>query len=163
MRLSVHPLLPPLARAPGDASSSAAVRDYDDLIATYIKPLAAVTQKIGSDELKAQIALIEKLVDSQRNFIATAAASKKPDAGAIEKLLAPSVGIIGEITALRDKNRTSKQFNHLSAISEGVPAFGWVVVVSIFFFPRLFLSKEFLWTLFPYFVYSKRLTYLCLM
>lgn len=111
-----------------DASSSAAVRDYDDLIATYIKPLAAVTQKIGSDELKAQIALIEKLADAQRNFIATAAASKKPDAGTIEKLLAPSVGIIGEITALRDKNRTSKQFNHLSAISEGVPAFGWVVV-----------------------------------
>jgi len=111
-----------------DGSSSAAVRDYEDLIATHIKPLAAVTQKIGSDELKNQIALIEKLADSQRNFISTAAVSKKPDAATIESLLAPSVKLITDITALRDKNRTSKQFNHLSAISEGVPAFGWVVV-----------------------------------
>ena len=28
----------------------------------------------------------------------------------------------------RDKNRGSKQFNHLSAVSEAVPAFGWVCV-----------------------------------
>jgi len=116
------------APAGGDGSSSAAVKDYDDLIATYVKPLAAVTQKIGSDELKNQVALIEKLADAQRNFIATAAASKKPDAATIESLLAPSVKLISEITAIRDKNRTSKQFNHLSTISEGVPAFGWVVV-----------------------------------
>lgn len=116
------------APAGGDASSSAAVKDYEDLIAQFIKPLSAVTQKIGSDELKGQIALLEKLVDAQRNFIATAAASKKPDASTIESLLAPSVKLISEISAARDKNRTSKQFNHLSAISEGVPAFGWVVV-----------------------------------
>jgi len=111
-----------------EAASSAAVRDYEDLIAGFIKPLVGVTQKIGSDELKNQIALIEKLAEAQKAFITTAAASKKPDAGTIESLLAPSVKLIGEITAIRDKNRTSKQFNHLSTISEGVPAFGWVVV-----------------------------------
>jgi len=111
-----------------EASSSAAVKEYEDLIAGFIKPLVGVTQKIGSDELKNQIALIEKLAEAQKAFIATAAASKKPDASTIESLLTPSVKLIGEITAIRDKSRTSKQFNHLSTISEGVPAFGWVVV-----------------------------------
>lgn len=32
-------------------------------------------------------------------------------------------------TEIREKNRTSPLFNHLSAISEGVPALGWVAVV----------------------------------
>lgn len=31
---------------------------------------------------------------------------------------------------LREKNRGSPLFNHLSAISESIPALGWVAVVS---------------------------------
>jgi hypothetical protein len=30
----------------------------------------------------------------------------------------------------RERNRTSKFFNHLSAVSESIPALGWVCVVS---------------------------------
>lgn len=30
---------------------------------------------------------------------------------------------------LREKNRGSKQFNHLSAVSESIPALGWVAMV----------------------------------
>lgn len=114
--------------AGGDGANSPAVKAYDDLINNFIKPLASVTQKIGSDELKNQIALLEKLVAAQRAFIAIAASSKKPDQATLEKLIQPSAQLIGEITSLREKSRTSKQFNHLSAISEGVPAFGWVLV-----------------------------------
>jgi hypothetical protein len=35
-----------------DGASSPAVKEYEDLINNFIKPLSAVTQKIGSDELK---------------------------------------------------------------------------------------------------------------
>jgi adenylyl cyclase-associated protein len=35
---------------------------------------------------------------------------------------------MGEISAIKDKNRTSKFFNNLSTVAEGIAALGWVVV-----------------------------------
>ena len=40
--------------------------------------------------------------------------------------------IIIVLQEFREKNRKSKLFNHLSLVSEGIPAIGWVSVVSIF-------------------------------
>jgi len=57
-----------------------------------------------------------------------AAASKKPAGDALGKLVGPTSALMGEISAIRDANRKSKQFNHLSAISEGISALGWVMV-----------------------------------
>ncbi len=34
--------------------------------------------------------------------------------------------VIQEVQAFREKNRSSPLFNHLSAVSESVPALGWV-------------------------------------
>lgn len=47
-----------------------------------------------------------------------------------QKLLLPTSKKIQEIQTLREKNRGSPFFNHLSAISESIPALGWVAVVS---------------------------------
>jgi adenylyl cyclase-associated protein len=112
--------------ASGDASPS--VSGYDELVATYIKPFVAVTQQIGNDELKAQVALLDKAVQSQRNFLVCAASSKKPDAATLMKLVEPTSKLMQEISALRDKHRANKMFNHLSVLSEGVTCLGWVCV-----------------------------------
>ena len=46
------------------------------------------------------------------------------------ELLKPTSDKIGEIQEFREKNRRSTHFNHLSGISESIPALGWVAVVS---------------------------------
>lgn len=43
-------------------------------------------------------------------------------------LLADTSKYIGEIQSFRENNRRSAQFNHLSMVSEGIPALGWVAV-----------------------------------
>ena len=43
-------------------------------------------------------------------------------------LIVPLQESIGKITSFRDSNRGSPYFSHLSMVSEGIPALGWVVV-----------------------------------
>lgn len=45
-------------------------------------------------------------------------------------LLRPISEQIEQIQTFREKNRGSRLFNHLSAVSESIPALGWVAVVS---------------------------------
>eukprot|EP01100_Stratorugosa_tubuloviscum_P000989 TRINITY_DN121_c1_g1_i3.p1 TRINITY_DN121_c1_g1~~TRINITY_DN121_c1_g1_i3.p1 ORF type:complete len:489 (+),score=290.93 TRINITY_DN121_c1_g1_i3:143-1609(+) len=104
------------------------VGDYQALIDQFIKPLVSAVNSIGLPELKAQIELVQKAVNSQLAFLNVAAQSKKPTADALQKLLEPTSKLMGEISSIRDKNRPSKQFNHLSAISEGIPALAWVCI-----------------------------------
>jgi adenylyl cyclase-associated protein len=112
----------------GDGGSSASVSEYTDLINSFITPLVAVTAKIGSDELKKQVDLLNKAVNAQRSFLEVVAGSKKPAPDVVGKLVGPTSALMGEISAVRDSNRKSAQFNHLSAISEGISALGWVMV-----------------------------------
>lgn len=44
------------------------------------------------------------------------------------QLLSPTSEKISSIQQYREKNRASPFFNHLSAISESIPALGWVAV-----------------------------------
>eukprot|EP01104_Vermistella_antarctica_P006090 TRINITY_DN16822_c0_g1_i1.p1 TRINITY_DN16822_c0_g1~~TRINITY_DN16822_c0_g1_i1.p1 ORF type:complete len:484 (-),score=186.14 TRINITY_DN16822_c0_g1_i1:100-1506(-) len=117
------------APAAGTGESGAAfVAEYDALIAEHIVPLVAQTEKIGNDNVKKQVSLLKQAVDAQRNFLNVVAQAKKPSPEVLAKLLEPTSKIVGEIISLRDSNRPDKQFNWLSAISEGIPAFGWVSV-----------------------------------
>lgn len=45
-------------------------------------------------------------------------------------LLKPLSTLINQVQNFREKNRSSPLFNHLSAVSESVPGFCWVAVVS---------------------------------
>lgn len=48
----------------------------------------------------------------------------------LTSLLAPVSKIIQEVQSFRETNRSSPLFNHLSAVSESVPALGWIAMVS---------------------------------
>jgi len=112
----------------GGDGDSQSVADYTELINTHITPLVAITAKIGSDELKKQVDLLSKAVASQRAFLEVVAGSKKPAPDVAAKLVGPTSALMGEIGAIRDAGRKNAQFNHLSAISEGISALGWVMV-----------------------------------
>lgn len=70
---------------------------------------------------------------AQRNLVKLASACAKPSGGAsspvFAKLLKPLQEPLMAVSEIREKNRGEKVlFNHLSAVSEGIPAVGWVAV-----------------------------------
>lgn len=72
--------------------------------------------------------LVMIMYRDQRHFLVVASRSKKPSDADLVKLLAPTSQAIQGIQSFREKNRTSPLFNHLSAMSESIPALGWVTV-----------------------------------
>uniref|UniRef100_A0AAY4C557 C-CAP/cofactor C-like domain-containing protein n=1 Tax=Denticeps clupeoides TaxID=299321 RepID=A0AAY4C557_9TELE len=75
---------------------------YDSLISGPVAQYLALSQKIGGDVQKRTC----------------------------PSLLAPVSKAIQEVQSFRELHRSSPLFNHLSAVSESVPALGWVAMVS---------------------------------
>lgn len=118
----------------GGAASSApaasgevtkAVSEFDNLVSTYIDEYVNVSAKIDP-LVKQQADLVKQAVLAQRDLLYKASQSKKPDATTFGNLLKPTSDLMGKIVAIRDANRASKVFGHLSTISEGITALGWV-------------------------------------
>ena len=71
---------------------------------------------------------MKQVFGEQRGLLQTALGHKKPDAATLQTLLKPMADGLGKIGELKEKNRASPLFNHLSAVAEGMPALGWVAV-----------------------------------
>lgn len=65
---------------------------------------------------------------AQLQFVTLATESAKPSDSELPGLLSATSEQIQNIQTYREKHRTSSFFNHLSAISESIPALGWVCV-----------------------------------
>ncbi|KAG7205827.1 hypothetical protein KM043_007768 [Ampulex compressa] len=104
------------------------VAGYEDLLSGPVKDYLQLSEKIGGD-VATHSKLVEKAFQIQLQFIRTAASRPIP-ANQSEQLtlLAPTSSQIQQIQEFREKNRGSAFFNHLSAISESIPALGWVAV-----------------------------------
>lgn len=72
---------------------------------------------------------VELLFKAQKQFLHLASQCTKPPADKLPSLLAPMVTHLTTVGELKDANRKSAQFNHLSTVAEGIPAAGWVAVV----------------------------------
>lgn len=111
----------------GSADLSASVASYDNILSGPLENFKTVSQTIGGD-----VATVGDLVgstfDMQRHFLQTVSVSKQPKPDDLQKLLKPTSELIGEIQQFREFNRRSEMFTHLSAISESIPALGWVAV-----------------------------------
>ncbi|EZA47835.1 Adenylyl cyclase-associated protein [Ooceraea biroi] len=109
-------------------SISMSVAGYEDLLAGPVREYLQLSQKIGGD-VATHSKLVEKAFQIQLQFVQTAASRPAP-ANQSEQvsLLAPMSMQIQQIQDFREKNRGSPFFNHLSAISESIPALGWVAV-----------------------------------
>ncbi|XP_030829718.1 adenylyl cyclase-associated protein 1 [Strongylocentrotus purpuratus] len=107
--------------------SSVFVQEYDDLINGAVANFITISNKLGGD-IAEEAALLQQAFQAQRAFIAVVAESKTPTAAVLTELLKPTSEKMCEIQEYRDKRRSSKFFNHFSAISEGAPMLGWVTV-----------------------------------
>lgn len=110
------------------AEVGAMVEAFDEIINGPLKKFVEASNAIGG-EIKEQGTILENAFKAQRNFIAVVSRSKKPSDNVLQELLKPTSDLIAQAQDYREKHRNNKDaFNHLSAISEGIPALGWVMV-----------------------------------
>jgi len=103
------------------------VTAYDDIYNGTFKAFLENCEKLGA-EVAVAGPMLDKAFKSQREFLRIASKSKAPSAADLNSLLKPLGDIMGEIQEYREKMRRCEYFNHLSALSEAIPALGWVTV-----------------------------------
>ncbi|XP_055331462.1 adenylyl cyclase-associated protein 2-like isoform X2 [Paramacrobiotus metropolitanus] len=104
------------------------VQEYDEIFnSNSLQTYFNLSRQIGG-EVQAQAAFVERLFALERDFLVTAANHKKPSDATLKSLMEPIANRIQAIQDIREKNRASKLFTHLSAISESIPALGWIAV-----------------------------------
>lgn len=100
---------------------------YQDIINGPLSQYLALSAKIGGDVAQ-QAALVKLAFDAQLQYVTLATQYAEPSQDKRMELLKPTSTHISAIQDFREKNRASPFFNHLSAISESIPALGWVCV-----------------------------------
>jgi adenylyl cyclase-associated protein len=110
-----------------DKPKAMSVNAYEDIILGSLAQYLDLSNKIGDDVAK-HADFVKKAFDAQLKYVTMASQSSAPSQSELPKLLQPTSDQINAIQTFREKNRTSKFFNHLSAISESIPALGWVCV-----------------------------------
>lgn len=103
------------------------VNAYEDILLGSFANFLALSKKIGGD-VEEQAELVKHAFNAQFAFVRTASESSAPSNNDLQSLLKPTSDQIAAIQSFREKHRTSQYFNHLSAISESIPALGWVCV-----------------------------------
>ncbi|KAJ0182452.1 hypothetical protein K1T71_001821 [Dendrolimus kikuchii] len=103
------------------------VNGYQDLVQGPLRTYLELSKQIGGD-VATHAQLVNAAFQAQLLYIQLAATQGKPSQADEVQLLAPTSEQISAIQQYREKNRASTFFNHLSAISESIPALGWVAV-----------------------------------
>ncbi|KAJ3332783.1 hypothetical protein HDU76_013110 [Blyttiomyces sp. JEL0837] len=111
------------------ASNSPAVAAFQsDIIDGPLKTFLDLANGVGG-VVAEQAGHVKAALLAQKQLIELAASSKKPAQTDLPKLVGPTQTEIMAIIGIKDKlPRSSPLFNHLSAVAEGIPALGWVVV-----------------------------------
>lgn len=103
------------------------VMGYQDIMAGPLSQYLALSAKIGGDVAK-HAEFVKKAFDAQLQYVTLATQCSQPNQSKQMELLKPTSDQITAIQDFREKNRPSQFFNHLSAVSESIPALGWVCV-----------------------------------
>lgn len=100
---------------------------YKDIVSGPIHQYLQLSQQIGG-EVKVQADMVIDAFKAQISFLSLVPNCKAPAQEELAVLLKPIADKVQAIQAYREKNRPSKFFNHLSAISESSPALFWISV-----------------------------------
>nr|XP_014350514.1 PREDICTED: adenylyl cyclase-associated protein 2 [Latimeria chalumnae] len=92
-------------------------------VAEYLK-----NSKVLGGDVEVHAEMVHAAFQAQRSFILIASKHQQPAENEMPMLLKPISEKICEIQNFRERNRGSKVFNHLSAVSESIPALGWIAV-----------------------------------
>ncbi|XP_018564064.1 adenylyl cyclase-associated protein 1 [Anoplophora glabripennis] len=105
------------------------VSAYTDIVNGPVAQYLQISAKIGGDVAE-HSKLVRDVFNSQLQYIQLASESAQPSQNEIISFLKPTSDKISAIQNYREKHRSSPFFNHLSAISEGISALGWVTIAT---------------------------------
>ncbi|KFM05524.1 Adenylyl cyclase-associated protein 1 [Aptenodytes forsteri] len=114
----------------GDGSSKGVaqyVQAFDALLAGPVAEYVKISKEVGGDVQK-HAEMVHAGLMSERALLVMASQHQQPTENAFSSLLKPISEQIQVVQNFREKNRGSKLFNHLSAVSESIPALGWVAM-----------------------------------
>lgn len=111
--------------ASGSADAAAFIVAYDAIVDGSVNEFMKYSKEVGGDA-KTQADMVHTGIKFLREILVTASQCQQPVEKDLAALLAPLSNQIQAIQTFREQNRGSKLFNHLSAVSEGIPALGWV-------------------------------------
>ncbi|KAL4629760.1 adenylyl cyclase-associated protein 2, partial [Arapaima gigas] len=103
------------------------VEAFDMLLSGPVSEYVVISQAIGED-VAIHAEMVNSAMQVQRTFLKMSSSHQEPAQAELANLLKPISDHIQEIQNFRAKNRGSKMFNHLSAVSESISALGWVAV-----------------------------------
>ncbi|KAJ8927866.1 hypothetical protein NQ314_019610 [Rhamnusium bicolor] len=103
------------------------VLGFTDIVNGPLAQYLDFSIKIGGDVAE-HSKLVRDAFNAQLQYIQLARDSAQPRQNEIINFLKPTSDKISAIQDYREKHRSSPLFNHLSAISESIPALGWVTV-----------------------------------
>ncbi|XP_041101695.1 adenylyl cyclase-associated protein 2-like isoform X1 [Polyodon spathula] len=110
-----------------DGDLAPCVDAYDVMLSAALAEYLKNSKAIGEDVEK-HAEMVNAAFQAQRDFVKLASIHQQPPEADLATLLRPISVKIQEIQNFREKNRGSKMFNHLSAVSESIPALGWIAV-----------------------------------
>ncbi|KAI7798845.1 adenylyl cyclase-associated protein 2 [Triplophysa rosa] len=100
---------------------------FNHLLSGPVSDYMNCSTSIGGDVAK-HAEMVNNALQVQRTFLKIATTHREPAKTELNDLLRPLSEQIQEVQSFREKNRGSSLFNHLSAVSESIPALGWVAV-----------------------------------
>ncbi len=78
--------------------------------------------------------MVKDAIALERKILVQASKAKKPADSQLGDVVGPAGAKMSQVKEVREKQTKShKCYNHLSALSEGIDALSWVVVVSFIF------------------------------
>ncbi|CAL4124196.1 unnamed protein product, partial [Meganyctiphanes norvegica] len=110
-----------------EASSAPFVVGWDTMVNGPFQNFVTKSKSIGGD-VETIAKLVEGCFQTQRAFLVCATKSSTPSDADLTKMFEPTAKKIKAVVDFRDSNRSSKFFNHLSAVSEAISALSWVTV-----------------------------------
>lgn len=103
------------------------VSAFDAVVSGPLSQFLSCSSKLAPD-IQAQAELVKAAFDAQRKFLNCVSKCKRPSQQVLETLLKPMSEQISAVQQFRESHRRSSVFNHLSAVSESIPALGWVAM-----------------------------------
>jgi len=85
------------------------------------------SQQVG-DVVQDMAKLVASAVQSHWQIVELASKVKQPTKPELANMLKPTGALMNQIEEFKQKHRAHDMFNHLAAISEAIPALGWLAV-----------------------------------
>ena len=98
---------------------------FDQIIEEDVVAFVKISEKIGG-LVEEQAKAVKEAFQAERTYLLVATKAKKPDPQPPE-LMTELHRHISSVDDIREANRPSPLFTHLSAVSEGIAALAWIV------------------------------------